>query len=227
MGETEQKLIRVFEEAKFLKKCIIFLDDLDLLCPKRNDTDDESAAKIVNCLLGLMDGAMTLNDNKSQILIIAATNQIDSIDNALRRPGRFDREIEFQIPGPNERFEILRKIIKYTKNALTDAHINEISLKAHGYVGSDLKAVVKEASIECLQRIHKSQGADISQIELENIELEFQDLLLGLGKVRPSSIREVIVQVPNVKWTDIGGQQEIKQKLQEAISLPLLVILIN
>ena len=165
---------------------------------------------------------MTLNQ-RPRIVIIGTTSRIDSIDNSLRRPGRFDKEIEFQIPGPLQRAEIIKTLLNSTNHSLNDVEIENIASTAHGYVGSDLNAIVKEAAIECLHRNMKSANIDLESINFLELTIEYMDMKNGMAKVKPSSIREVVVQVPNVKWSDIGGQESIKQRLQEAISLPLLV----
>ena len=165
---------------------------------------------------------MTLNQ-RPRIVIIGTTSRIDSIDNSLRRPGRFDKEIEFQIPGPLQRAEIIKTLLNSTNHSLNDVEIENIASMAHGYVGSDLNAIVKEAAIECLHRNMKSANIDLESINFLELTIEYMDMKNGMAKVKPSSIREVVVQVPNVKWSDIGGQESIKQRLQEAISLPLLV----
>ena len=172
-----------------------------------------------------MDGARnTTLEHMPKIIVVGTTSRIDNIDSALRRPGRFDREIDFPIPDPFQRTQILSKLLVAVKHALNETEISKIASLAHGYVGSDLMAVVKEASLICLQRLQAERGCDIENVEVEKLELSFEDLSSGLAKVKPSSIREVIVQVPNVKWSDIGGQEGTKQRLRETVSLPLLVI---
>lgn len=217
-GEAETKLKALFEDAKFSSPSIIFLDEIDALCPKRDNSSVSSSIRITTLLLSLMDGC---NSGKDLIFFLGSTNMIDSIDSALRRPGRFDREIEISPPTSIDRLEILKSILIQYPNSLSDQEISPISESCHGYVGSDLSLLCKEAYLNVLKKLMQGR---------EDSKLNFDDLKEAYVKIRPSAMREVFVEVPKVKWSDIGGQILAKQKLIECVEWPMKVhlsILIN
>ncbi|KAJ3253408.1 spermatogenesis associated protein 5 [Boothiomyces macroporosus] len=220
-GETEAKLKDIFEEAAVNAPSIIFIDEIDSICPKRDDSQSELEKRIVTCMLTLMDGADDLNlQDRPRVFIIAATNRPDSLDPALRRPGRFDREFEIGIPNADARYEILRTICSKVHHNLTDEEFHQISLVAHGYVGADLAAVVREAGLKAIQRVEKNHLEEDISGDKELI-IQYPDMIDGLANVRPSVVREIMLEVPKVYWHEIGGQDSIKSKLKEAVEWPL------
>ncbi|KAJ1567910.1 spermatogenesis associated protein 5 [Nowakowskiella sp. JEL0078] len=223
-GETETKLREIFDNALENAPSIIFIDEIDALCPKRENAANELERRIVAILLTLIDreslSDVEIEKNGTRvprggIVVLAATNRVNAIDDALRRPGRFDREVEIGIPTPNDRFEILKVHLKKTQNDLSDDDIKFIAVqKMHGYVGADIAAVCREAAVIALRRAVDSDGL---------LKILKNDIMKAIGEVRPSAMREVMIQVPDVKWSDIGGQEDVKQKLKEAIEWPLKV----
>ncbi|KAJ3122680.1 spermatogenesis associated protein 5 [Nowakowskiella sp. JEL0407] len=226
-GETEARLRSIFDEAYQNTPAIIFIDEIDALCPKREEAATELERRIVASLLTLIDRDASSDykleqfDQKQQItpqggvVVIAATNRVNAIDDALRRPGRFDRELEIGIPTPKDRVEIMRVHLKNSAHSITDEEIESIAFqKLHGYVGADIAAVCREAAVRALKR-------SIKQSNTDTLRITFEDLNNAVGDVRPSAMREVMIEVPKVKWTDIGGQEHVKQKLKEAIEWPL------
>jgi AAA family ATPase len=224
-GETEQKLKLIFQEAIENQPCIIFLDEIDALCPNRDQSQSELEKRIVTCILTLMDGTNTISDN-ARIFIMAATNRINSIDTALRRPGRFDREFEIGIPNSAARYEILQKLCADLNHDLSEEDIQEYASRAHGYVGADLAAICREAGINAIERVQKIMKKDSLDDQISNnplISIQKEDFEFGLSRVRPSVIRQILLEVPKVYWEDIGGQVSIKQRLKEAVEWPLRV----
>eukprot|EP00842_Homolaphlyctis_polyrhiza_P004170 jgi/Hompol1/4754/HPOL_001239-RA len=225
-GETENRLRSIFAEAVEKSPSIIFLDEIDALCPKRDESANELEKRIVATLLTLMDGADSTSlstSSQSRFVVIGATNRPNSIDEALRRPGRFDREIEIGIPNAKSRFEILETLLAHVPHSLTAQQMMQISGNAHGYVGADLAAVCREAGLKAIQRIEASAGRQITDNDLleSDLTLTFDDMKAGLAMVQPSAMREITLEVPKVLWTDIGGQADVKQKLKEAVEWPL------
>jgi AAA family ATPase len=218
-GETEKKLKQIFDEAREQQPSIIFFDELDSICPKREDAASDLEKRVVGCLLSLMDGG----EANDRIVVIGATNRPDAIDSALRRPGRFDREFEIGIPNKDARLDILSKLVQNMKHSLNVTDLEDIADQAHGYVGADLAAVCREAGLAALQRI-RTNNPSISDHELsqdDGLVVQRDDMLRGLQRIKPSIVREVLVQVPKVYWSDIGGQDDIKQRLKEAVEWPL------
>ncbi|KAI9357044.1 P-loop containing nucleoside triphosphate hydrolase protein [Zopfochytrium polystomum] len=218
-GETEEKLRSIFATAKENAPSIIFIDEIDSLCPKREDSSSDLEKRIVACLLTLLDGSSSKPmDSAAQshdgIFVLAATNRPHVIDEALRRPGRFDREIEIGIPTPSARLDILSRLVQGVPNNLTLDNLKHIASVTHGFVGADLAGVVREAGMRAIRRI-KSGG------QSQTVEITFQEAMEAVGSVRPSSMREIMLEVPKVLWSDIGGNDEIKQKLKEAVEWPL------
>ncbi|WWC90625.1 uncharacterized protein L201_005561 [Kwoniella dendrophila CBS 6074] len=224
-GETEERLRGVFNEAKKRSPCIIVLDEVDALCPRRDNSESgEVEKRVVATLLTLMDG-MINNNNKEEeegeeerIFVVAATNRPNSIDPALRRPGRFDREIEIGIPDINGRRQIIEIMLSKMPNSLNEDDISLIANKTHGYVGADLSSLIRESASSAIQRWHlqpKSQG------KTEKPILTIEDVRNILPTIKPSAMREIFIETPSVKWSDIGGQEEVKQKLKECVEWPL------
>ncbi|CAG8438553.1 16248_t:CDS:10 [Acaulospora morrowiae] len=206
-GETEAKLRDLFHEASENAPSIIFIDEIDALCPKRDEVGNELGKRVVATLLTLMDGIANKNsDIEDRVVIIGATNRQNALDEALRRPGRFDREIE--IGNSTSRFSILSTLLRNIPHNLSSEEINGLAAKSHGYVGADLAAVCREAGLKAIKRA-------IEEKREQNIRITINDMNDAMGEIRPSAMREAIY------WSDIGGQQEIKQKLKESIEWPL------
>lgn len=215
LGETENAIREIFIEARKFQPSIIFMDEVDSLVPSRTSEDSgETESRVVATLLTMMDG---MNDT-GRVVVVGATNRPNSIDSALRRPGRFDQEVEIGIPDAEERYDILTKLIgkmNQEKHILSDEDIRNVSSKTHGYVGADLSALCRESVMRAINRGVKQ---DLSQSE---IKLTVDDLLSSLPEIRPSAMREIFLEMPKVYWSDIGGQHELKQKLVEVVQLPL------
>ncbi|MEN6610949.1 MAG: CDC48 family AAA ATPase [Methanoregulaceae archaeon] len=217
-GESEGKLREVFEEAQENAPTIIFIDEIDSIAPKREDTKGEVERRVVAQLLALMDGLKS----RGQVIVIAATNLPDAIDPALRRGGRFDREIEIGIPDRKGRFEVFQVHTRGVPMA-EDVNLERYADTTHGFVGADIALLVKEAAMHALRKIIPKIDLD-KEIPAEIIEeLKVTDADFGEARknVEPSAMREVLVEVPNVKWTDIGGLEEVKKDLKEAVEWPL------
>lgn len=209
-GETEQKLRDIFEEAVAHAPTIIFIDEIDSLCSKRNEAPSELEKRIVTTLLTLMDGA---NIEHNRVVVIGATNRPNVLDEALRRPGRFDREVEIGIPNSEARYSIFKTILMKIPHSLTDKEIEEIAQKSHGYVGADIAALCREAGLKCIKR-----SSIMTQVSLK---VNLQDIKEAMSEIRPSAMREIMLEVPKVYWSDIGGQANIKQRLKESVEWPL------
>ena len=218
-GESERRLREVFEEAAKAAPSIVFIDEIDSIAPKRSGTPGEAEKRLVAQLLTLMDGLHT----RSNIVVIAATNRPDAIDEALRRPGRFDREIVVGVPDEQGRREILG-IHTRGMPLSPDVDLDELARTTHGFVGADLGALAREAAIEAVRRIMPQLDLEAQTVPpevLESLNVTRDDFLAALKRVQPSAMREVMVQVPNVRWADVGGVGEAQEKLQEGIELPL------
>lgn len=218
-GESERKLRDIFKEAQDNTPAIIFIDEIDSIAPKREETRGEVERRVVAQLLALMDG-LTARGN---VIVIAATNQPNSIDPALRRPGRFDREIEIGVPDRNGRKEILQIHTRGMPLA-EDVSLAEIAKITHGFVGADLAALAREAAMQTLKRILPKIDLEKDTIPaeiLDKIRVERRDFMEALKIVTPSALREVLIEVPEVKWNDIGGLEDVKRELREAIEWPL------
>ncbi|KAF2069662.1 hypothetical protein CYY_009023 [Polysphondylium violaceum] len=213
-GMTEKTLQNIFQQASKQAPSIIFIDEMDALCPKRDESSTEVEKRVVGSLLTLMDGT----ESSEKVVVIGCTNRPDSLDPALRRPGRFDNEIEIPIPNVSGREEILKIFLSKIPNQLTEEQVTAIASKTHGYVGADLEALVKESTLKCFHRLDITNQ---SSALLDNVSIDFDDMLGALAICKPSSMREVVVEIPKVHWNDIGGQDDIKQKLREAIEWPL------
>ncbi len=218
-GESEEKIREIFNQAEENSPSIIFIDEIDSIAPKRDEVSGEVEKRIVSQLLTLMDGMKS----RGKVVVIAATNRPDSIDPALRRPGRFDREIEIGIPDDEGRFEILSI---HTRGMPIDKKVDlkQISKTTHGFVGADLEVLSKEAAMRSLRRILPEIDLDEDKISaeiLQKIEITSEDFRDALKEVRPSALREVQVQIPNVSWDDVGGLDELKEELREAVEWPI------
>ena len=218
-GEAESNLRKAFEEAEKNSPAIIFIDEIDSIAPKRDKTSGEVEKRVVSQMLTLMDGIK----GRGQVVVIAATNRPNSIDAALRRFGRFDRELDIGVPDDNGRLEILRIHTKNMKLA-TDVKLEEVASNTHGFVGADLAQLCTEAALTCIR-----EKMDLIDLEEETIDAEILDSMAvsqehfksAMGTVNPSSLRETVVEVPNIKWDDIGGLEETKRSLQETILYPI------
>ncbi|XP_002737071.1 ATPase family gene 2 protein homolog A-like [Saccoglossus kowalevskii] len=217
-GETESKLREIFKESERQAPAVIFIDEIDALCPKRENVHSELEKRIVATLLTLMDG-MSSGNSTGHVIVLGATNRPDSIDTALRRPGRFDRDIEISIPNMKDRKDILQKLLLHMPHDLTDLDIDSIAESAHGYVGADLAAVCKEAGLHAFKKHKRLAVSDTG--ESDNTVIGKTDFVFALKEIKPSAMREITIDVPKVLWTDIGGQAIIKQKLRQAVEWPL------
>jgi transitional endoplasmic reticulum ATPase len=220
-GESEARLRSVFEEAKANAPAILFIDEIDAIAPKREEMGGEKQVerRVVAQLLALMDGL----ESRGEIIVIGATNIPNSIDPALRRPGRFDREIAISIPDQKGRLEILHIHTRGMPLA-KDVDLEKLSQITHGFVGADLEALCREAAMNALRKIMPSIDFEQNEIPYETLmqlEVSMDDFGEALKEIEPSAIREVFVEIPNVRWEEVGGLEEIKQKLIEAVEWPL------
>jgi len=218
-GESEARLREIFNEAAQNKPCIIFIDEIDSIAPKREEVTGEVEKRVVSQLLALMDGL----EPRGQIVVIGATNRPNTLDPALRRGGRFDREIEIGIPDRDGRFEILQ--IHTRGMPLThDVDLRKLANLTHGFTGADITELCKEAAMKALRRVLPEIDFEVDFIAAEvlnKLVVAMEDFLDALRFVEPSALREVLIETPNVAWNDIGGLQEVKQELREAIEWPL------
>ena len=220
-GESESRLRSVFEEAKAHAPAILFIDEIDAIAPKREEMGGEKQVerRVVAQLLALMDGL----ESRGEVIVIGATNIPNSLDPALRRPGRFDREIAISIPDQRGRLNILDIHTRGMPLAL-DVDRDKLAQVTHGFVGADLEALCRESAMNALRRIMPSIDFQLDEIPYDSLlelEVTMDDFREALKEVEPSAIREVFVEVPNVKWEDIGGLEDVKQKLTEAVVWPL------
>jgi len=218
-GESEQKLRETFEEASKNAPSIVFIDELDSIAPKRADVTGEVERRVVAQLLATMDGLA----GRGQVIVIGATNRVDDIDEALRRPGRFDREIEIGVPDKTGRLEILQ-IHTRSMPVTEEVDLKKLAGITHGFVGADLAALAREAAMHALRRAlpHVDpETGDIPPDVLNNLFVTQVDFDLAMAEISPSALREVYVEKPNVAWDDVGGLEKIKDQLREAIEAPL------
>jgi transitional endoplasmic reticulum ATPase len=217
-GESEQRLRQVFQEAQQSAPAIIFIDEIDSIAPKREKVSGEVERRIVAQLLTLMDGL----EPRQNIVVIGATNRREAIDEALRRPGRFDREIVIGVPDEPGRREVLTIHTRGMPIA-EDVNLDEIARTTYGFVGADLSALAREAAMDSLRRILPNINLrdGIPSEVLESLQVTRQDFLNAMKRVQPSALREIMIQVPNVTWDDIGGVQEAQTRLREGVELPL------
>jgi transitional endoplasmic reticulum ATPase len=220
-GESEARLRSVFEDAQKHAPAIIFIDEIDAIAPKREDMGSEKQVerRVVAQLLALLDGL----ESRGHVVVIGATNIPNTIDPALRRPGRFDREISLPIPDKNGRLEIL-EIHTRGMPLAKDVHLGKLAEITHGFVGADLEALAREAAMSALRKILPKIDFELSDIPYETLlklEVTMDNFFEAMKEIEPSAIREVFVEVPDVKWSDVGGLENIKQELKEAIEWPL------
>lgn len=220
-GQTEENLRKIFEDAEKNAPSIIFIDEIDAIAPKREEVTGEVEKRTVSQLLSLMDGMK----KRGKVIVIAATNIPNALDPALRRAGRFDREIEFPVPDRNGRLEILKI---HTRNMPLDkgVDLNWLADVTYGYVGADLMAITKEGAMSALRRVlpdikWKEAEEELPRDIMEKLIVQKEDFENALRIVEPSAMREVLVEIPKVKWEDIGGLEDIKQTLQEMVEWPL------
>ncbi|MFA7596976.1 MAG: CDC48 family AAA ATPase [Novosphingobium sp.] len=218
-GESEKRLREVFEQASRAAPSIIFIDEIDSIAPKRTQVPGEAEKRLVAQLLTLMDGL----ESRANLVVIAATNRPDAIDEALRRPGRFDREIVIGVPDENGRREILA--IHTRGMPLGEGvDLKELARTTHGFVGADIAALAREAAIEAVRRFMPKLDLEAQTVPpevLEELCVTREDFLAELKRVQPSAMREVMVQVPDIGWSDIGGLADAQTKLKEGVELPL------
>lgn len=218
-GESESRLREIFDEAQENAPSIIFIDELDSIAPKREEVTGEVEKRVVSQMLAVMDGLQS----RGKVVVIGATNRPNALDPALRRPGRFDREIEIGVPNKDGRLQILQI---HTRGMPLDKDVNlqRLANVTHGFVGADLEALSKEAALHALRKILPEidfQAESVPAEILDKIIVNMNDFEESLREIEPSAMREVLVEVPNVKWEDIGGLAEVKEELQEAIEWPL------
>ena len=220
-GQSEENLRKVFEEAEKDAPSIIFIDEIDSLAPKREETKGEVERRVVSQLLTLMDGLK----GRGKVIVIAATNRPNAIDPALRRPGRFDRELVIGVPNKDGRKEVLEI---HTRNMpLTkDVNLDELAERTHGFVGADLEALAKEAAMHVLRRVmpeisNIDESEKIPEEILKKLKVVKEDFDYAMKMVQPSAMREVLIEIPNVKWSDVGGLKEVKERLKETVEWPL------
>mgnify|MGYP000445222446 FL=1 len=218
-GESEQQLREIFEDAKDESPSIIFIDELDSIAPKREDVTGEVERRVVAQLLTMMDGLET----RGQVIVIAATNRVDSVDPALRRPGRFDREIEIGVPDEVGRKEILQ-IHTRGMPLSDDVGLDRLADETHGFVGADIESLTKEAAMKALRRYLPEIDLDEEDIPpslIDRMIVKRDDFASALAEVEPSAMREVLVELPKVTWEDVGGLDEAQQQVKEAVEWPL------
>ncbi len=218
-GESEARLREIFKEAREKSPSIIFIDEIDSIAPKREEVTGEVERRVVSQMLSLMDGL----EARGKVIVISATNRPNAIDPALRRPGRFDREIEIRVPDKKGRKDILA--IHSRNMPLTDdVNIDKLASVSHGYVGADLEYLCKEAAMKCLRRllpVLDLQEEKLPPETLDKLIVNAEDFSKALMEVIPSGMREVFIENPDVKWEDIGGLDEVKRELQEAVEWPM------
>ncbi|MFA9517805.1 CDC48 family AAA ATPase [Halopenitus sp. H-Gu1] len=218
-GESEEQLRDVFEEAEEDAPAIVFMDELDSIAPKREEAGGDVERRVVAQLLSLMDGL----EERGQVVVIGATNRVDAIDPALRRGGRFDREIEIGVPDRDGRKEILQV---HTRNMpiVDEIDLDEYAENTHGFVGADLESLAKESAMHALRRIRPQLDLESEEIDadiLQSIQVTEHDFKEALKGIEPSALREVFVEVPDVVWDDVGGLGETKERLRETVQWPL------
>jgi transitional endoplasmic reticulum ATPase len=218
-GESEARLREIFKDSRDKAPSIIFIDEIDSIAPKREEVTGEVERRVVSQLLSLMDGLQS----RGKVVVIAATNRPNALDPALRRPGRFDREIEIKVPDKRGRLEILQ-IHSHNMPLESDVDQEKIAAVTHGFVGADLEYLCKEAAMRCLRRLLPDLNLEDEKISPETLDkliITMNDFETAIKDVMPSAMREVYLEIPDVEWTDIGGLAEIKRELQEAVEWPL------
>ena len=218
-GESEEQLREMFDEAEENEPAIVFIDELDSIAPKRDETSGDVERRVVAQLLSLMDGL----EERGQVTVIAATNRVDAIDPALRRGGRFDREIEIGVPDKAGRKEILQ--VHTRGMPLTeDIDLDQYAESTHGFVGSDIESLAKESAMNALRRIRPELDLDEEEVDaevLEAMQVTREDVKSALKGIEPSALREVFVEVPDTTWESVGGLSDTKERLRETVQWPL------
>ncbi|HSJ29981.1 MAG TPA: CDC48 family AAA ATPase [Longimicrobiales bacterium] len=218
-GESEQRLREVFQQAQQQSPSIIFIDEIDSIAPKREEVTGEVERRVVAQLLTLLDGL----EPRQNVVVIGATNRVDAIDEALRRPGRFDREIVIGVPDVQGRREILA-IHTRGMPLEEDVALDELARVTYGFVGADMSALAREAAMETLRRSVSGIDLDAGEIPrevIENLRVTREDFMRALKRVQPSALREIMIEAPNVSWDDVGGLDEAKRELRDGVELPL------
>ena len=218
-GESEARLREIFKEAREKAPSIIFVDEIDSIAPKREEVTGEVERRVVSQMLSLMDGL----EARGKVIVISATNRPNAIDPALRRPGRFDREIEIKVPDKKGRKDILA-IHSRNMPLNDDVNLDKISSVSHGYVGADLEYLCKEAAMKCLRRLLPVLSLEEEKLPPETLDkliVNHEDFQKALIEVTPSGMREVFIENPDVKWEDVGGLEDVKRELQEAVEWPM------
>ena len=218
-GESEEKLRQLFKTAEEQAPSIVLIDEIDSIAPKREEVTGEVERRVVAQLLALMDGM----ESRGKVVVIGATNRPDALDPALRRPGRFDREIEIGVPNRQSRFEVLQIHTRGMPLA-KDVSLDKLADITHGYVGADLAALAREAGMSAIRRVLPQIDLEVEAIPAEilnKIEVTMQDFLDAYKDLEPSAMREVMIESPNVHWSDIGGLETVKQELKESVEWPL------
>ena len=218
-GESEARLREIFKEAREKAPSIIFVDEIDSIAPKREEVTGEVERRVVSQMLSLMDGL----EARGKVIVISATNRPNAIDPALRRPGRFDREIEIKVPDKKGRKDILA-IHSRNMPLSDDVNMEKISSVSHGYVGADLEYLCKEAAMKCLRRLLPVLNLEEEKLPPETLDkliVNHEDFQKALIEVTPSGMREVFIENPDVKWEDVGGLEDVKRELQEAVEWPM------
>jgi len=218
-GESEARLREIFKEAREKSPSIIFIDEIDSIAPKREEVTGEVERRVVSQMLSLMDGL----EARGKVIVIAATNRPNALDPALRRPGRFDREIEIKVPDKKGRKDIL---MIHTRNMplSDDVNLEKIAAISHGYVGADLEYLCKEAAMKCLRRLLPELNLEDEKLPPETLDkliVNGEDYQHALREVTPSGMREVFIENPDVKWDEVGGLENVKRELQEAVEWPM------
>jgi len=218
-GESEQRLREIFEKAKKDSPSIIFIDELDAIAPKREEVTGEVERRVVAQLLSLMDGL----EARGNIIVIGATNRVNAIDPALRRPGRFDRELELGVPDKRGRLEILQIHTRGMPLA-ENVDLRQLSEITHGYTGADIAALGREAAMKALRRYLPDINLEEEHMPpeiLEKMEVNADDFMMAFREITPTALREVFIEIPSVRWSDVGGLGEVKQNLVESVEWPI------
>jgi transitional endoplasmic reticulum ATPase len=219
-GDSEKKIREIFDDAEKNAPSIVFIDEIDAVAPKREESQGEVEKRVVSQLLTMMDGLQS----RGRVVVIGATNRPNAVDPALRRPGRFDREVEISVPDKDGRLQIL-KIHTRNMPLTKDVDLEELAGRTHGFVGADLESLAKEAAMVVLRKnIHKfnlEEDKEIPNEVLESLIISSDDFKEGLKVVRPSAMREVLVETPDINWSDVGGVDSVQVELKEAVEWPL------
>lgn len=213
VGETEGKLKEVFSKAILGAPSIILLEDVDSLCPKRSNSSTDHEKRVLTQLVTLFDDLQSANNN---VLVVATTAKLDLVDGSLRRPGRLDMEFEIYVPTPDMRTEILMKLLAKIPNTLSREVVQNVSFITHGFVGADLYGLCSKAIINAVKRHQKDKSTSDGEPKVTMADFHY-----ALTTTKPSAMKEVLVEVPNVRWSDIGGQKDLKLKLKQAVEWPL------